>query len=125
MDKKHRHPGAKLVAPLDPSRRRALMRLGAAGIATAALAAGRVRDAEADTVRLTEDDAQAKALAYVHDATTVDGARYPQRSSADMVCSSCQLFKGEAGSAWGKCTLFPGKQVNADGWCIAYAARQG
>ncbi len=42
MDKKHRHPGAKLVAPLDPSRRRALMRLGAAGIATAALA-GRSR----------------------------------------------------------------------------------
>ena len=127
MNRKPIRPGASSVAPSALSRRDALIRLAAAGagVAVAGLAAGSLRDARAEGVQLAEDDPQAKALAYLHDASKVDSTRYPQHSSAEMVCGNCQLYSGDSDNAWGNCALFPGKQVNAGGWCAAYAARKG
>lgn len=72
--------------------------------------------------RLEESDPQAKSLAYVHDATTVDASKYPQYSEGN-VCENCALYTGEAGAEWGPCSIFPGKLVNAQGWCSVYAPK--
>jgi hypothetical protein len=72
--------------------------------------------------RLDPNDPQAKSLNYVHDASTVDSAKFPQYS-AGKVCSNCALYTGKAGPEWGPCSIFPGKQVNANGWCSVYAPK--
>lgn len=74
----------------------------------------------AELPRLDLNDPTAKALKYVHDATTVDEAT---RGGADRICASCRFYTGEAGPEWGPCTLFPGKSVNANGWCASWIAR--
>lgn len=71
---------------------------------------------------LSEDNAQAKALAYRHDATTVDKAANP-RYEPGQLCSNCALYLGKPGSDWGGCSIFPGKAVNANGWCNVYAPK--
>lgn len=71
---------------------------------------------------LSEDNAQAKALAYRHDATTVDKAANP-RYAQGQLCSNCALYLGKPGSEWGGCSIFPGKAVNANGWCNVYAPK--
>lgn len=68
--------------------------------------------------QLAEDDAQAVALGYKHDATTVSNARY----EAGQKCQNCVLYTG-GDAPWGPCSIFPGKQVNANGWCSTYAPR--
>ena len=50
----------------------------------------------ADMVK--EDDAQAKSLAYVADATKSKHAKY----AAGQVCGNCALFQGKAGDAAGE-----------------------
>ncbi|MDZ7770444.1 MAG: high-potential iron-sulfur protein [Woeseiaceae bacterium] len=72
--------------------------------------------------RLEESDPQAKSLAYVHDATTVDASKYPQYREGN-VCENCALYTGESGAEWGPCSIFPGKLVNAQGWCSVYAPK--
>ena len=85
-------------------------------VAGAALLAGREALAQA---RLDENDAQAKALAYVHDATKSKHAKYQK----GQVCTNCQLFQGKATDAWGGCPLFAGKQVAGPGWCSAWVKK--
>ena len=83
------------------------------------------RDAPAEASglpHLSEDNAQAKALAYRHDATTVDKAANP-RYEPGQLCSNCALYLGKPGSEWGGCSIFPGKAVNANGWCNVYAPK--
>lgn len=75
----------------------------------------------AEAPRLSEDDAQAKALSYVHDASTLDSSQ--PRYQAGQVCSNCALFQGAADDEWGACSIFPGKQVKATGWCNVYAPK--
>lgn len=75
-----------------------------------------------DMPHLEESDPQARSLAYVHDATTVDGSRYPQYA-AGQECANCALYLGDEGAAWGGCSIFPGKSVNARGWCSVYAPK--
>jgi hypothetical protein len=89
--------------------------------------------AEGETI-VALDDPTAKALGYVHDAETVDVAKWPTRASTDGVnklCSNCNLIVGESKSVageegkWIGCQLFPGKLVNENGWCSAWVAKIG
>ena len=66
----------------------------------------------ADVPRVNPDDAQPKALSYVHASP-----------KADSNCANCQLYTGPADSAWGPCAIFPGKHVAGAGWCSAWAKR--
>jgi hypothetical protein len=65
------------------------------------------------------DNATAKALGYVEDASKVDTAKYKQYK-ADQVCNNCKLVQGKAGDARRPCQLFPGKSVAAKGWCAGW-----
>ncbi len=74
--------------------------------------------------RLSEDDPQAKSLAYVHNAEDViasDQLRY----ASGQECSNCQLYQGTANDEWAGCPLFAGKLVKGTGWCTAYVRRAG
>jgi pyruvate/2-oxoglutarate dehydrogenase complex dihydrolipoamide acyltransferase (E2) component len=71
---------------------------------------------------LAESDPVAKALGYHQDASTVDGAKYPQHV-AGQACHKCVQFRGETGAAWGPCNIFSANLVNANGWCTAFAAK--
>lgn len=80
--------------------------------------------AQEDLPRLTEDDPQAQALAYTHDATTVDtsnpaAARYEPGQN----CANCLQIQGEEGAEWRPCAIFPGKAVSAAGWCSVWVAK--
>ncbi|MDJ0655445.1 MAG: high-potential iron-sulfur protein [Xanthomonadales bacterium] len=77
-----------------------------------------------DLVELSEQDTQATALGYVHDAANVDTARYPQFQPG-QACVNCVLYQGGADDAWAGCSIFIGKKVNAKGWCSAYAPKAG
>ena len=102
------------------SRRRFIQ---SAGIAAAVVAAGLKGDrvyAE-ELPRLSEDDPMAKALNYVHDASTVDAATRP----ADRFCNNCNLYAGDAADEWAGCSIFPGKAVAGRGWCSAWVAKPG
>ncbi len=74
--------------------------------------------------RLAEDDPQAKSLAYVHEATSLDSTKQP-RYQPGQVCANCALYQGKAGDEWGGCSIFPGKHVKASGWCSVYAPKPG
>jgi hypothetical protein len=66
----------------------------------------------ADMPRVDPDDAQPKALSYVH-----------QSPKAANNCANCQLYTGSADSEWGPCAIFPGQHVAGAGWCSAWAKR--
>jgi hypothetical protein len=89
-------------------------------VAGAALLATRTVQAQAAMVK--EDDAQAKALGYVADASKTDKAKYKQYA-AGQLCTNCALWQGKATDAAAGCALFPGKQVAGKGWCSAYAKK--
>lgn len=93
-----------------------------ATIAIAAFATGLAgRRAYAENLpQLSEDDAMAKALNYVHDANTVDDSVRP----VDRFCYNCSLYAGEADDEWAGCSIFPGKAVAGGGWCSAWTPRQ-
>jgi hypothetical protein len=95
--------------------RRQLLGATATAIVSAPLLNLMSRSAEAaDAPRVDPNDAQAKALSYVH-----------QSPKPDNLCSNCQLYTGPAEAEWGPCTLFPGKQVAGAGWCSAWVKRAG
>ena len=64
-------------------------------------------------------DPTAKALGYVHDASTVSNEL---RGVTSRVCSNCRFFTEDA-KEWGPCSLFPGKSVAAQGWCKSWIAK--
>jgi len=66
--------------------------------------------------RVTEDDAQAKALGYKNDANQ------SARPSKDQECANCLHYKGTSGDS-GPCEIFPGKEVAAKGWCSAWVKK--
>lgn len=74
--------------------------------------------------KLSEDDPQAKNLAYVHNADDVIASEQP-RYKPGQACSNCQLYQGTADAEWAGCPLFAGKRVKGTGWCNAYAPRSG
>ena len=78
-----------------------------------------VRASAEELPRVSEDDPTAKALGYVHDATTVDASARP----ADRFCYNCQLYQADADAPWGGCAIFPGKAVAGKGWCKSWVPR--
>ena len=83
-----------------------------------------VSAAAAELPRLDEGDPSATALGYVHDATSVDTAKYPRYASGQL-CSNCALYQGSADDEWAGCSIFPGKAVKGTGWCNVYAPKAG
>jgi len=74
--------------------------------------------------QLSEDDPQAKSLAYVHDVSSIDTATQT-RFKAGQACSNCALYQGKASDEWAGCSIFAGKAVKGTGWCTVYAPRPG
>lgn len=75
-----------------------------------------------DLPHLPLDHPQAKALAYVEDASKASG--HPNFKPGSH-CANCQFIQGKDGEAWRPCQLFPGHAVAADGWCSAWAKKPG
>ena len=79
-------------------------------------------DASGDMPTLAEDDPQAKALAYTHDASTVDADTQP-RYQPGQLCKNCALYQGSEDDEWAGCSIFPRRLVNGAGWCNVYAPK--
>lgn len=102
---------------IDESRRRLLKRI-TLGMALMPIAAIPLRvSIAADLPLVTADDATAKSLKYVSDASKAPDAKPGSQ------CANCTLYQGAAGSAQGGCLLFPGKAVKASGWCSSWTAK--
>ncbi|HMB56121.1 MAG TPA: high-potential iron-sulfur protein [Arenimonas sp.] len=99
-----------------PSRRRFLIQAAVAATALPLLASLARSPAEAQALKkLTADNAQAKALGYVDDASKSSNAAH----KAGSLCSNCQFFTASTGA----CALFAGYSVNSKGWCSAWAKK--
>jgi len=69
--------------------------------------------------KITLDNPMALALGYVHDASTVDVAKFPKRAGAEgakQFCDNCSQYKTTE-EGWGTCTIFPNLLVAGKGWC--------
>lgn len=75
-----------------------------------------------DMSPLTENDALAQALGYVHEAADVDKTKYPRYESGQM-CANCAQFLGGADEELGGCSIFPGRLVKRTGWCSVYVPK--
>jgi len=108
---------------MDNSRRDFFKRgLGAvAAVSVAQLVAQRTAFA-ADMPHVDPASPQAQGLGYVHDAASVDKAKYA-RFQDGQHCGGCALYQGAADAEWGGCGLFAGQAVAAKGWCNAYAPK--
>lgn len=95
------------------------------GLATSAGLLLNRRAAATELERLAEDNIQAQALGYRHDAMSVDVMKFPTADPATKNCANCQLYLAEAEADWGGCPLFAGRSVSAKGWCSAWAKRAG
>lgn len=96
-----------------PSRRR-FLRLGALALAVPLAARLALPAARAQALpKLPLDHPQARALAYVEDASTSTHASFKPGSD----CTNCQFYT----AANQGCTLFPGFSVEPRGWCAAWA----
>ena len=104
--------------------RRALLKGTLLGLAAAPAASLLARDAMAANPLIEPNDAQAKALGYIHDATKVDAKANPNYK-AGQHCANCIQYTGKAGDDEGGCNLFPGKNVKAAGWCKVYVIKPG
>lgn len=71
---------------------------------------------------LDANDAQAKALGFVADASKVDAAKSPT-FKAGQKCGTCAQFQGKAGDATGGCNIFVGHTVPSGGWCKVWAQK--
>lgn len=106
--------------PLPSSRRRFLLGSAALAASLPPLLRELGKPALAQELpRLPLDHPQAKALAYIEDATRSSHPNYKPGSN----CINCQFLQGEDGAAWRPCQLFPGYHVAAEGWCSAWARK--
>jgi len=94
--------------------RRRLLELAAAS----PLALTTLRSAAAQRV-LDPDGAQAQALGYHEDATSVDQARWSKYADGNT-CATCRHYRGEDGAERGACPIFGNQLVAARGWCSAW-----
>jgi hypothetical protein len=101
---------------VDESRRQ-LLRNVTLGIALLPLTGALTAANAADAPLVAADDATAKALKYVGDASKAADAKPGSK------CANCSLYQGAAGSVQGGCLLFPGKSVKAAGWCSSWTAK--
>lgn len=63
---------------------------------------------------LNENDAAARAMHYVADASKAKEAKPGSK------CANCSLYTGDSKSTQAVCSLFGTKQVLATGWCEAW-----
>jgi hypothetical protein len=98
--------------------RRRLLGMGVAVLAAAPAIPLVFRPAHAEE-RLSEDDPQARALHYRHDAANVEHADYQE----GQTCANCQLYTDPDAAEWGPCAAFAGRLVAAGGWCSAWVPR--
>lgn len=101
---------------IDESRREFLKGVALA-VVLLPVATGSTQVAAADAPLVTADDATAKALKYVSDASKAPDAKPGSK------CANCSLYQGAQDSAQGGCLLFPGKSVKAAGWCSSWTAK--
>jgi hypothetical protein len=101
--------------------RRTLLKGAFAGLAAIPVL-GLSTQAVAGTANVDPNDAQAKSLHFVTDASKVDAKANPTFKPGQK-CQSCALFQGKPADAQGPCGLFGGKNVPAGGWCSAYAKK--
>ncbi len=102
---------------IDESRRRLLKRI-TLSVALMPIAVLPLRvSIAAELPLVTADDATAKSLKYVSDASKAPDAKPGSK------CANCSFYQGTAGSAQGGCLLFPGKAVKASGWCSSWTAK--
>lgn len=101
--------------------RRKFIQLSAVAAAACFVRPGKEAQAQ-DVPKLAEDDPMAKAMKYVHDASTVDPASRANPAEVQN-CANCALIQGEDGAEWRPCQIFPGKVVSADGWCSVWAPK--
>jgi hypothetical protein len=81
------------------------------------------KTAQADALTpLDPNDAQAKALGFVADASTVNAAKNPT-FKAGQKCGTCAQFQGKASDATGGCNIFVGHSVPSGGWCQVWAQK--
>jgi hypothetical protein len=104
--------------------RRSLLKGALLTVAAVPAASLLSRQALAANPLVDPNDAQAKSLGYVHDATKVDTKANPN-FKAGQHCANCIQYTGKAGDAEGGCNLFPGKNVKAAGWCKVWVLKPG
>jgi hypothetical protein len=75
-----------------------------------------------DLPHLSEDDPQAKALSYAHDATQANRVEKQGVAADEQFCHNCQFVQTAEGE-WRPCLLFPGKAVNENGWCMSWGPK--
>ena len=73
--------------------------------------------------QLAENDSQAAALGYKHDAKKVDRKKFANYKPGQD-CDDCSQWEGKKNDAWAPCKIFPGKTVNAKGWCAAFQPKK-
>jgi len=74
------------------------------------------QNAHAALPMLPLDNAQAKALQYTEDASTVKSPMFKEGSD----CLNCQFFVADTGA----CAIFPGFAVAEKGWCSGWALKK-
>lgn len=96
--------------------RRQFLQLGAVALAVPFVARWAVPEAQAQALpRLPLDHPQAKALAYVEDASKTTHAKFVAGSN----CANCQFFVPGTEA----CTPIPGFSVEPKGWCAIWAKK--
>lgn len=98
------------------TRRQTLKQLALAGLASTL-----ARTASAEDPHLQPNEAKAKELGYLEDASKVDAKKFPAFAPGQS-CENCLQLQGKEGAAYRPCTLFPGKLVAAAGWCSGWTA---
>ncbi len=76
--------------------------------------------------KVAEDEALAKAMGYVLDASKTDTAKFPKRAGeagASQFCDNCALFSGEVDAEFAPCSIFQNRLVAGKGWCNAWVAK--
>jgi hypothetical protein len=102
--------------------RRTVLKGALLGVATIPVAALIGRRADAANPHVDPNDAQAKSLGYVEDASKVDQKANPNYKSGQH-CGNCLQAQMQAGQAYVPCNIFPGKDVNVNGWCKVWVKR--
>lgn len=101
--------------------RRRLLGQGAAAIPLLTLGVPRTWAAEA-LPKVEESHPTAKALSYVHDASTS-----PKRTSnaqQTQFCDNCIHYAASDDVPdWGTCAVLPGFLVAAKGWCMVWVVK--
>jgi hypothetical protein len=109
---------------MDPKRREILKRGSIALVSLAAMTHALHSRAQAKALpRLAENDTQAAALGYKHDAKKADAKKFANWKPGQD-CDDCAQWEGKKNDAWAPCKIFPGKAVNAKGWCSAFQPKK-